>query len=549
MPESISLALPSAFVLDDRLSANLVVVGLVLTAFVLVWIVANRLLTWLGERAGEWLAKRERWKTAAPYVRLVTERLRRGLSWTIALILPAAVAAGLGYHACGGDIQNDVYRQLRQLTWDQLSDLGLAAAGLVCVIVVTRSLLRGLHSGRTRVEARVARWFPDAPEQQVLPRSLTLLEWYAATALILGAIWLAGHVVPLPPITSTALGFLFRLTSIVVVARLLVLGFQAATQPLMQLGDRHLSRPMFVHYWERVARLLPLTRRCFEWAVYGTAATLCIRELGFNEWIAAHAVGAIKCIGLFFGARVLIELGSVLLNETFGLYDEQPRSGQQGQTLVPLLQSASQYVIYFGAFVMGLDAFGVNATPIFAAMGVVGLAAGLGAQSLVNDVVSGFFILFEGQYLVGDYVQVGSAKGIVEAVAVRHTRIRDEQGKLYIIPNGSVKEVINYSKGFVNAIVELKVPARSDVEAVMRAMTEVGQRLRATRPEVLGETVVQGVVDFNLSDLTVRAVTKVRPGTHGTIQNEFRRQLREQLREQLCEPSGALLSGDTSRAA
>jgi small-conductance mechanosensitive channel len=514
---------------DDRLSANLVVIGLVLTALVLLWLVANRMLVWAGDRIGRALEVSERFQRAASWGRLICDRTRRLLSWSVALVLPLAIAAGLTYHGMGGDIQRDVYLWLQRLTWDELSEIGLAISALVGLMFATRAVLRGLRVGRSMVEQRASRWIPTTADEGVLPHSMTLLEWYGITATILGAISLAMQVIRLPEAMGLAVGFVFRMTSIVVLSRLLVLGFRVATEPLVRLGDRHLSRPLFVHYWERLSRLMPFARKCFEWAVYGTAATLCIRELGFIAWFAEYGVSAIKCIGLFFGARVLIELVSVLLNESFGLYEERPRSGQQGQTLVPLLQSASQYAIYFGAFVMGLEAFGQSATPILAAMGVVGLAAGLGAQSLVNDLVSGFFILFEGQYLVGDFVQVGNAKGVVEAVAVRHTRIRDDDGKLHIVPNGSVKEVVNYSKGFVNAIVEIKVPARSDVEAVMRGMTDVGKRLRAQRPEVLGDTVVQGVVDLNLKDMTVKAVTRVRPGSHAVIQNEFRRQLRDEL--------------------
>lgn len=522
---------------DDRLSANLVVIGLVLTAVVLGWLILNRLLFWARERIGRALEGTERFQSAAPWGRMVCDRARRALSWMVALILPLAVLTGLAYHATGGDIQRDVATWLQRLTWEDLTDVGLAIVALAGLIVVTRTMVGALRFGRTEVERRVSRWMPATKEDGVLPHSMSLLEWYGVSATILGALSLATQIIALPQVLGVVVGFVFRLTSIVVISRLLALGFRAATEPLVRLGDRHLTRPLFVHYWERLSRMMPFARKCFEWAVYGTAATLCVRELGFIAWFAEYGVSAIKCIGLFFGARVLIELVSVLLNETFGLYEERPRSGQQGQTLVPLLQSASQYAIYFGAFVMGLEAFGQSATPILAAMGVVGLAAGLGAQSLVNDVVSGFFILFEGQYLVGDFVQVGNAKGVVEAVAVRHTRIRDDDGKLHIIPNGSVKEVVNYSKGFVNAIVEIKVPARSDAEAVMRAMTDVGQRLRSHRSEVLGETTVQGVVDLNLKDMTVKAVTRVRPGSHLVVQNEFRRQLREELSGLLAGPA------------
>jgi small-conductance mechanosensitive channel len=136
------------------------------------------------------------------------------------------------------------------------------------------------------------------------------------------------------------------------------------------------------------------------------------------------------------------------------------------------------------------------------------------------------FILFENQFLVGDFVEIGSAKGIVEAVEVRHTQIRDDQGKLHIIPNGQIKQVVNLSKGFIFAIVDVSVPSGQDLEAFLRAMTEAGRQLRKTRPEVLADTTIQGLVGLTLKETTVRAVTKVKPGSHQKMENEYRRILK-----------------------
>ncbi len=240
----------------------------------------------------------------------------------------------------------------------------------------------------------------------------------------------------------------------------------------------------------------------------------------------------VKCIGIFFCTRVLTELLQVLLHQAFGLYDEERPIDQKSRTLVPLLHSVCIYVLYFGCGIWMLNVFEVNTTPILAGAGILGLAVGLGAQNLVTDVVSGFFILFEGQFLVGDFVQIGDAAGTVEVVGIRLTQIRDGQGRLYIIPNGQIKGVVSYSKGYVNAVVDLRFPAGSDLEAIFRAMTEAGRRLRQTRKEILADTEVQGIVDLGSSEMTIRAVTKVHPGTHVAMQNEYRRLLKQTLDQQ-----------------
>jgi small conductance mechanosensitive channel len=226
---------------------------------------------------------------------------------------------------------------------------------------------------------------------------------------------------------------------------------------------------------------------------------------------------------------VLIELIQVMLNETFGFYRTDRRVDSHIRTLVPLMHSVCQYVLYFGSAIVMLGTLGIQTAPILAGAGIVGLAVGLGAQGLVTDLVSGFFILFENQYLVGDYVQIGDANGVVEAVGIRLTQVRDGYGKLHIIPNGQVKGVINYSKGYVNAVVDVKVPAGTDLESIFRAMAEAGRRLRQTRKEVLEDTQIHGLIELGTSDMTIRAVTKVQPGTHSAMQNEYRRLLKQVL--------------------
>ena len=106
--------------------------------------------------------------------------------------------------------------------------------------------------------------------------------------------------------------------------------------------------------------------------------------------------------------------------------------------------------------------------------------------------VSGFFILFEEQYFVSDVVQIGDAVGRVEAINIRHTQIRDEYGKLYIIPNGQIKTVVNYSKGFVNAVVDIRVPTSVNLDQVMRRHDRGRQTLEGPPPRGAGRHRHQG---------------------------------------------------------
>jgi small conductance mechanosensitive channel len=361
---------------------------------------------------------------------------------------------------------------------------------------------------------------------QVLRDWFGLLHWYVNMALRLVGLGLSGLIINVELVTRLC-ALLVTILTIGVVARLLSLAFRILTQYVASAGNRHFGNGPALRYWERMLRLLPFGQRCFDAAIYVWGASLFVDVMHFLPDIAKYGPKVVSCIGIFFMTRVLIELVQVLLGEAFGLYGDPDQIDQKAQTLVPLLASLIQYVLYFGSALLMMQKLAIDTTPFLAGASIIGLAVGLGAQSLVTDVVSGFFILFESQYMVGDFVQIGDAVGTVEEVGIRVTKVRDAFGKLFIIPNGQVKGVVSFSKGFVNAVVDMKVPAGSDLEGLFRAMTEAGKRLRQTRREVLEDTHIHGLLDLGTSDMTVRAVTKVKPGSHWAMQNEYRKLLKQ----------------------
>jgi len=511
--------------LDTRFLANVAAMGGLLLAITLSWFCIRRLFTGgVGQLAS---ATGFRWLADAG--KFAEQQVLSALGWLVFTCELLTLVAGFSYHVAGGHIFRDLARWYDRLTVEQILQFGTATGLLVGLVIATRFALGMIRRLRPFLEARAAPLVRRHPEQDAIAGWFLLLERYAITSVLLGTLWAGGTILGLGAFVDSTIGFVFRVITIMVVARLLALGCRALARPIVELGDRRLANTHLLHYWERLSRLIPLGQRCFEAAVYISAATLWVQELSFIAIVAVFGHLIVQCIGVFFCSRVLIELVHVLLHEAFGLYRETEERDQRGETLVPLLHSVCKYLIYFGALVMILEILKVPTTPILAGAGIIGLAGGLGAQSLVTDIVAGVLLLFEGQYFVGDFVEIGSAKGIVEALAWRHTQIRDDQGKLHIIPNGQIHQVINYSKGYVKAVVDFSVPAGSDLDAILRAMAEAGHTLKQTRREVLETTVIEGLVDLNLSDMTIRAVTKVRPGTHLLIENEYRRLLKQTL--------------------
>ena len=200
----------------------------------------------------------------------------------------------------------------------------------------------------------------------------------------------------------------------------------------------------------------------------------------------------------------------------------------RANTLIPLLQSVSKYVIYFISGVMVLRELGVDTTAIIASAGVVGLAIGFGAQSLVKDVLSGAFLLFEGIISVGDSVTVGEHSGTVEVVGLRNIHLRKFSGELRVIPYGEVTSFGNFNKGYMRAIVEVGIAYEQDVERGMKALEEIANKWAEENKDIVLELpIVQGVLSLGSSDVTLRIAIKVKPMTHWGAERELKRRIKD----------------------
>ena len=509
--------------LIGNLLVAVVLVGTAVTAF---W-AARRLLRNCHGHLCQWVDSHPLKAVSKEAVRH-TEILLFRLTLTAVLLI---VIGGVVYHFAGGDVQNDVAGCFAGLGLKDVLTAGLRVVGLALLLTAAWVVFRAVRRIRPLVEHAACVWLARLEDKTAVREWFGRLERFTLAGGGLAVAWAGAHVLGLPPAADWGIGLTARLALILAGARLLPLAVRVLEQKATDLGDRRLGRGRLRRYWERVRRLFPFGQRCFEAAVYVYAASLGVRELAFIASVADYGPRGVICIALFFGCRVAAELAQVLLHEAFGLYDAKGTEDQRGQTLAPLLHSLCRYVLYIGAGVVMLGVLGVDTRPILAGAGLLGLAVGLGAQSLVTDFVSGFFILFEGQFLVGDLVQIGDAAGRVEAVGIRHTQIRDGQGKLTIIPNGQIKSVVNSSKGYMNAVVDMKLPAHDGLEEIESAMREAGALRREHGDDVLGDTEVQGLVDLGPAEMTMRAATKVRPGSQAAMQNEYRRLLKQVLDE------------------
>lgn len=228
--------------------------------------------------------------------------------------------------------------------------------------------------------------------------------------------------------------------------------------------------------------------------------------------------------------RLAITFSAYAINRSLATYSTRAASsagGGRANTIGALLRSISRYALYFIGFVWALDAIGIPAGSIITAAGIGGLAIGFGAQNLVRDIISGFFILFEDQYDVGEFVTIDGASGVVEEVGLRSTRIKAFAGDVFFIPNGSIAKVTNHSRGDMRALVEVSIAYESDhnkaIDVANRACADLAARL----DYVVEGPKVMGIQKLDESGVVLSIWAKAQNMKQWGLEREIRKEIKE----------------------
>ena len=193
------------------------------------------------------------------------------------------------------------------------------------------------------------------------------------------------------------------------------------------------------------------------------------------------------------------------------------------KTLASLLKSVVRYVAYFVAAVNILEIVGINTASLLTAAGIGGLAVGFGAQNLVKDVISGFFIIFEDQYNVGDYIETAGVGGTVDEIGLRTTKLRDFGGELHIIPNGEITKVTNHSRGVMRARINVSIAYEEDLDRALKLLDEVCKELKEQREDIVEGPDVLGVSDLGSSEIVVTIIARTVPMQQWSVERELRK--------------------------
>jgi len=261
------------------------------------------------------------------------------------------------------------------------------------------------------------------------------------------------------------------------------------------------------------------------------AAALILRALNVN--LSNEGIRLARIIGIIAGAYVIVKIVNLAVAQMERLVDGKDLTLSEAQkrakTLGKIINSAAIVIVVSVSIMMILSEFGMDITPIITGAGIVGLAVGFGAQNLVRDIISGFFLILEDQIRVGDVAKINGIGGTVENIRLRTTILRDSEGTVHIFPNGEIKQVANLTKEYSYYLIDLGVAYKENVDRVMEVLSQIGADLQKD-PEysslILAPLEVMGVDDFSSSQVIIKIRIKTLPLKQWTVGRELRRRIK-----------------------
>jgi small-conductance mechanosensitive channel len=331
-----------------------------------------------------------------------------------------------------------------------------------------------------------------------------------------------------------------RIAVIVVVTLILLKIAGIISRKVSKVVGRRMTDPEYAKLAETVGGVL---RWVLCTAILAVALFFVLNEVGVNVtpvlnvawfWFLTHGI-RMGLIVVFTAALLKVvailtgRLGKLLSRKEAGIEYEK-RAG----TLSGVVHWVLRVVILAVATIMVLTELGVAIAPILTAAGVVGLAVGFGAQNLVADFITGFFMLLEDQVRVGDVVQIGDKGGLVEKVTLRMVILRDLAGSVHFIRNGKIDVVTNMTKDYSNYVFDIGVAYREDVDEVIRVLKGIDEEMRQDadfKSDILAPLEVMGLDSFGDSAIVIKARTKTKPIQQWRIGREFNRRIKKKFDE------------------
>jgi len=249
------------------------------------------------------------------------------------------------------------------------------------------------------------------------------------------------------------------------------------------------------------------------------------------EFWSAISQTTLKIILIIVMAWLVIKIGKKIINHIFNRKFRSTLNLPENreETIRILLQSILKYSVSFIAIVMILESMNIRISALLAGAGIAGLAIGFGAQSLVKDIISGFFIIFEKQFSVDDYVFIADVEGTVEEIGLRTTKVKGWTGELNVIPNGNITQVINYSVHNGLSVVDIHLPHETDIETIEEHINNILLEIPSKYKFIVDTPVIHGVQNLEYSTYVIRIIANTAPVYQWAGERAIRKEVQDQL--------------------
>lgn len=253
-------------------------------------------------------------------------------------------------------------------------------------------------------------------------------------------------------------------------------------------------------------------------------------DFDWTAFLVTIGLGVLKILAIYFAFILVKSAANRVITRLFAKYRQRNDVSEgRAQTLESLSKNIIGYILIFIFFVTILQIFNIEVTAILAGAGIIGLAVGFGAQGLVSDVVTGFFILLEKQVDVGDFISTGDFSGIVEEVGLRTTHIRGFDGTLHYVPNREISSVSNHSRGNMRALVDIGISYDDDIDKAMVVLQQVCAEIAQEDENIVDGPNVLGVQTLGASDVVLRVLCKTKNMEQWGVERKLRKALKEAL--------------------
>ncbi|WP_096270172.1 mechanosensitive ion channel family protein [Paucisalibacillus globulus] len=255
-----------------------------------------------------------------------------------------------------------------------------------------------------------------------------------------------------------------------------------------------------------------------------------LERIDWAELLMEIGIIALKLIAIVIVYFIVKSIGNRAIERIFNRKKNEMSTGR-AKTLESIAKNILAYFLLFIFVGFVFSIFHFDITTLLAGAGIVGLAIGFGAQGLVSDVVTGFFILLEQQIDVGDYVTVAGKDGVVEEVGLRTTKLRGFDGTLHFVPNREITNVSNHSRGNMRALVDIGISYDTDIDTATQILQQVCEQIATEDENIVEGPNVIGVQAFGTSEIVLRVIGKTKNGEQWAVERNLRQAIKEALQQ------------------